>query len=332
MRHALYAASAACWLRSAYASASFLVIPCCSASFSAVSAIGNPQYVSVSPAINESSSAPPPSLKPPRAPRITNGACVMFSMPPSIPRAARHRAHPSSSASRCQKSCDRTLPDPHSNAESPLSKHAQPARSRSPPKTLRYTAPSASAPPPQSPHPSETYFPRSSILATQQFTVERQNYKCKRDRRTRRAVDSAEGKLSPIERLDSHSLGVSKATTVSPPFFRASSIENSARLIKSVTISSLSYSCFGTASTIPALNVICVESHGGRNPDAARRNLSARFCAPASVVSGKINARDHEVYFTGTSFCRTIGCSDLASCSKNRSSGDSPCCRKISAP
>src|SRR6267378_839576 len=129
-----------------------------------------------------------------------------------------------------------------------------------------------------------------------------------------------------------HSFGVSNATTVSPPFFRASSMENSARLIKSVTISSLSYSCFGTASTIPALNVICVESHGGRNPDAARRNLSARFCAPASVVSGKINASDQDVYFTATSFCRTIGCSDRASCSKNRSSGDSPCCRKISAP
>src|SRR5437016_1720190 len=95
--------------------------------------------------------------------------------------------------------------------------------------------------------------------------------------------------------VTSHNFGVSSATTISPPRFRASSIENSARLIKSVTMSSLSYSCLATASTIPALSVTCVESHGGRSPDAARRSLSARLCAPASVVSGKINASDHEV-------------------------------------
>ena len=115
-------------------------------------------------------------------------------------------------------------------------------------------------------------------------------------------------------------------------WFLASSIENSARLIKSVTISSLSYSFLATASTIPALSVICVESHGGRSPEAARRNLSARFCAPAKAVSGRMNASDHEVYFTGTSFCRTIGCSDRASCSRNFSRGDSPCWRRSSPP
>src|SRR6266478_1011407 len=217
MRQALYAASAACWLRNAYASASFLVIPCCSASFSAVSAIGNPQYVSVSPAINESSSAPPPSFKPPRAPRITTAPASCspcrprapsslhraaaaappaqwlqsptrtagspsprasrFSILPSIPRAARRRAHPRWSASRCQKSRDQILPDPHSNAGSPLSKHAPPARSHSPPKTRRYTAPSASAPPPQSPHPSETYTPPFREISSSHFTVETQKNK-----------------------------------------------------------------------------------------------------------------------------------------------------------
>jgi hypothetical protein len=43
-----------------------------------------------------------------------------------------------------------------------------------------------------------------------------------------------------LVRVMSHTFGVSRATTVSPPRFRASSIENSARLIKSVTMSSLS--------------------------------------------------------------------------------------------
>jgi hypothetical protein len=107
MRHALYAASAACWLRSAYASASFRVIPFCSANFSAVSAIGSPQNVSVSPAIKESSSAPPPSRNPLRAPRITNGACVMFSIPPASTISA------SPSSSRCAACDTASIPDPH---------------------------------------------------------------------------------------------------------------------------------------------------------------------------------------------------------------------------
>src|SRR6266436_2077748 len=172
---ALYAASAACWLRSAYASASFRAIPCCSASFSAVSAIGNPQYVSVSPAINESSSTPPPSFNPVRAPRITNVAppaqspqsptrtagslsppASRFSTRPSIPHAAPHRGHLRSSASHSQKLRDQFLRGLRPNAESPLSKHAPPSQSRSPLKTPRYTAPLACAPPPQSLHPSET--------------------------------------------------------------------------------------------------------------------------------------------------------------------------------
>ena len=42
--------------------------------------------------------------------------------------------------------------------------------------------------------------------------------------------------------------------------------------------------------------------------------------------------RPRRIYFTVTSFCRTIGCNDRASCSRNLSTGDSPCCRKISAP
>src|SRR5258708_23581349 len=45
--------------------------------------MGNPQEESVRPAISESSSAPPPSFNPVRAPRITKGACVMFSIPPA---------------------------------------------------------------------------------------------------------------------------------------------------------------------------------------------------------------------------------------------------------
>src|SRR6266481_8127194 len=85
-----------------------------------------------------------------------------FSARPSIPRAAPHTAHPRSSASHSQKSRDQTRPDRHPRAGSLLSKRAPPNQSRSPPKTPRCTAPSASAPPPQSPHPSETYSPHFS--------------------------------------------------------------------------------------------------------------------------------------------------------------------------
>src|SRR5260370_25255136 len=93
------------------------------------------------------------------------------SIRPSIPHAAHHKVHPRSSASHCQKSRGQTRLDPHPSAESPLSKHPPPAQSHSPPKTLPYTAPSASAPPPQSPHPSETCLSSlySAELATQQF-------------------------------------------------------------------------------------------------------------------------------------------------------------------
>jgi len=75
--------------------------------FSAVSAIGNPQYVSVSPAINESSKDPPPSFNPVRAPRITNGACVMFSIPPASTMFA------SPSSNRCAACAIASIPDPH---------------------------------------------------------------------------------------------------------------------------------------------------------------------------------------------------------------------------
>src|SRR5271170_4107916 len=58
----------------------------------------------------------------------------------------------------------------------------------------------------------------------------------------RRSVDHYDVRASRGElRIASRqTFGVSSVTTVSPPFFRASSTLNSARLIKSVTISSLS--------------------------------------------------------------------------------------------
>src|SRR6266852_7036241 len=80
------------------------------------------------------------------------------SIPLSIPRAARHKLRPRSSASRFQISRDRIRPPPLPISESPLSTHAPPNRSRSPPQTSRCTAPSASALPPQSPHRLETFF------------------------------------------------------------------------------------------------------------------------------------------------------------------------------
>jgi len=46
--------------------------------------------------------------------------------------------------------------------------------------------------------------------------------------------------LGLITKNGFYSFGVSKTTTVSPPRLRVSSIEDSARLIRSVTISSLS--------------------------------------------------------------------------------------------
>src|SRR5216683_1569621 len=97
-----------------------------------------------------------------QSPSRTNGSpsppAFRFSVQPSIPHAALHRAHPRSSASRSQKLRDQTPPDPRRTDESPLLKHAPPIQSRSPPKTPRYTAPSASAPLPQSLHPLETSF------------------------------------------------------------------------------------------------------------------------------------------------------------------------------
>src|SRR4029077_2577855 len=72
-----------------------------------------------------------------------------FSVLLLIPHAARHKLRPRSSASRCQKSRDQIPLDRRPNAEWPLSKHAPPDQSRSPPKTLPYTAPSASALPTQ---------------------------------------------------------------------------------------------------------------------------------------------------------------------------------------
>src|ERR1700687_681828 len=108
-------------------------------------------------------------------------------------------------------------------------------------------------------------------------------------------------------RRSSQRVETSAATMVSPPFLRASSVLASARFIRSVTISPLSKSGRAMASAIPALIVSGVLSHGGRTAVAALRNLSARLRAPASVVSGKINARDQEVYFTATSFWRTTG-------------------------
>src|SRR6266849_4277961 len=156
------------------------------------------------------------------------------------------------------------------------------------------------------------------------------NYRKSHDRHSERSEESLLGSVRAHSALQN--FGASSVTTVSPPRFLASSIELSARFIKSVTISSLSKSDLATAATIPALRVIAIASHGGRIPAAARRNLSTRFCAPSKVVSGKMNASDQEVYFTATSFWRTIGCNDRASCSRNFSIGDSPCCRNNSPP
>src|SRR2546428_3022370 len=97
------------------------------------------------------------------------------SSPPSIPRAAPHKAHQRWFASHSQKSRDQTRPDQRLNAESPLSQRAPPAQSRSPPKTPRCTAPSASAPPPQSPSPSETLVPHISRIVTYEFTAPLRN-------------------------------------------------------------------------------------------------------------------------------------------------------------
>src|SRR2546427_503779 len=111
--------------------------------------------------LRQAATAAPP-VQSPQSPTRTNGSpsplAFQSSTRPSIPHAVRHKAHPRSSASHFQKSRDQTRPDLHPTAESPLSKHALPAQSRSPPKTPRCTAPSASVPPPQSLHPSETFF------------------------------------------------------------------------------------------------------------------------------------------------------------------------------
>ena len=60
----------------------------------------------VSPTNKESSSAPPPSFKPVRTPRITNGACVIFSIPPASTIVA------SPSSNRCSACVIASIPEP----------------------------------------------------------------------------------------------------------------------------------------------------------------------------------------------------------------------------
>src|SRR5205807_8339006 len=99
---------------------------------------------------------PPPPLYPLPIAGSPAPPPFRFSAQPSIPRAAHRTARPYSSASHWQKSHGQTRLGLPQNVESPLSRRARPNQSRLRPKTPRCTAPSASAPPLQSPHPSET--------------------------------------------------------------------------------------------------------------------------------------------------------------------------------
>ena len=105
---ALTAAAAAFWLRKAYASMASRVMPWRRARLSEVCAMYRPHCVSRRATISESSSFPSPRRRPVRAPRMTCGAWVMFSMPPA-------RARPDSPR-RIMWAAETTdwIPDPHS--------------------------------------------------------------------------------------------------------------------------------------------------------------------------------------------------------------------------
>ena len=74
---------------------------------SAVAAIEQPQYVSRSATINESSSLPWPNLNPHRAPRMTCGAWLIDSIPPARTTFA------SPSWINCAAEMIDCMPDPH---------------------------------------------------------------------------------------------------------------------------------------------------------------------------------------------------------------------------
>src|SRR5256885_9461345 len=119
-----------------------------------------------SPLLRATTSAPPAqSLQfPTRTSGSPSPPASPSSVQPSTPHAALHTKRPRSSASHFQKSRGQTPLDSPPTASPPRVKHAPPNQSRSPPKTPPYTAPSASAPPPQSPHLSETCLPHFAIF------------------------------------------------------------------------------------------------------------------------------------------------------------------------
>ena len=86
------AAAAVCCERSENSSMALRSTPYLIASFSAVWAMYRPQCESRRATMRLSSSAPWPSLKPSRAPRMTWGAWVMFSMPPATVTSASPRS------------------------------------------------------------------------------------------------------------------------------------------------------------------------------------------------------------------------------------------------
>src|SRR5271163_5064743 len=118
--------------------------------------------------------------------------------------------------------------------------------------------------------------------------------------------------------------GEARTRIFSSALARTSSRPASARLIHSVTRSSLSSDGRYAASAITALNERPSPFHGAWTALAVARSFSASSLALPEFVSGRMKARDQAVYFTARSVWRTALRRERANCSMYFSKAASP--------
>src|SRR5690242_1959111 len=148
----------------------------------------------------------------------------------------------------------------------------------------------------------------SSATQSPSFTILGVSRSVIREKKIVPDFERCERLLKPVDQ------GVAKASNW-PLDCRSSSRPCSARLIHSVTRSSVSSEGREEASATMALIVKSFPSHEGRTLDAAFFSFSARIFALSAEVSGKMKANDQAVYFTAMSVCRIVEETVLANCS-----------------